>query len=171
MAAELKLIEDENAARLSPIALTFEAEIKRAAAEKGLEISAVMEKLSGFTRISVSQLYNYRTGRTSIPSDVIPILCRQFNSNALAMAVVTMCDTVEPDDHDGFDLARFCSQSVRDMLQFGDEFMEAFEDGKIDGHEETRLNHAAAKIIRGTHRKLELVRSARRRSGNAPAAA
>jgi hypothetical protein len=169
MAADLKLVNDKSEIP-SPIALTFEAEIKRIAAEKGLEIGRVMEKLSGFTGISTTHLYNYRTGKTPIPADLIPVFCRQFESKALAMTLLALCD--EPDgEHEDMDLTKFCSRSTREMLAFGEEFLEAFDDGRIDGHEEMKLRSTHAKIIRNANRKLELVVSARRRSRNAPAAA
>lgn len=163
MAADLKLVDDKPESP-SPIALTFEAEIKRIAAEKGLEIGKVMEKLSGFTGISTTHLYNYRTGKTPIPADLIPVLCKQFHSRALAMTLIAMCDETPEDDHDGLELTQFCSRSTREMLSFGEEFLAAFDDGKIDGHEEMRLRNSHAKIIRNANRKLELVVSARRRN-------
>ena len=58
------------------------------------------------------------------------------------------------------------------MLQFGDQFMEVFDDGKVDGHEEMKLSHTHAKILRGANRLMEVARAARRRkSGSSPAAA
>lgn len=173
MAADLKLVDKaaEYPARLSPVALTFEAEIKRIAADAEVSIDEVMRRLSKFSGIGTSQLYNYRAGKTSIPVDHIPIFCRQFHSNALAMSILTMCEATEIEHQDDFDLTRFCSSSVRDMLQLGDQFMEAFEDGRIDGHEETKLNGTAARIIRSTHRSLEIVRAARNRGRDLPTAA
>lgn len=172
---DLRLVENEKPKRdprLSPVALTFEAEIKRAAAEKGLPIERVMAKLAAFTGLSESQLYNYRTGKTGIPADLIPELCRQFHSRALAMAVLNACDDVEDDHEDAFDLTRFCSRTVRDMLAGGEEFLDAFDDGHIDGHELTNLSQRAARISRDSYRLLEVARSARRRNQTiAPAAA
>lgn len=150
--------------RLSPVALTFEAEVKRAAAEKGLPIERVMTKLAEFTGVGVSQLYNYRTGKTSIPADLIPELCRQFQSKALAMAVLNACgDVVEDEEHEPLDLTRFCSSTVRNMLAGGEEFLEVFDDGKVDGHELTNLSHRAARINRDVHRLLETAEAAHRR--------
>ncbi|HQZ81625.1 MAG TPA: hypothetical protein PLR83_00265 [Pyrinomonadaceae bacterium] len=90
----------------SLVALTFDAEIKRLAVEKGLEIGTVMTKLAGFTGLDERQLYNYRSGKTDIPSLLIPVFCKQFESNALAMAIVSLCDVTPIETDDGFDVAR-----------------------------------------------------------------
>lgn len=169
-AADLRAVKDEYPSRLSPVAVTFDAEIKRLAEEKGLSIERAMKKLSGFTGLSISQLYNYRSGKTPIPADLIPTFCKQFGSNALAMTVLAMCETTA-EERDAFDLTRLCAKEVGTMLRFGDQFMESFDDGRIDGHEETRLSQSHAKIIRGANRMMEVVRAARQRNNNRPAAA
>lgn len=163
---KLKLVEKqkEYPARLSPVALTFEAEIKRLAMETKSEIKEVMSDLAKASGLSESQLYNYRSGKTPIPADLIPELCRQFHSKALAMAVLNACDDVVDDHSEPLDLTRFCSSTVRDMLAGGEEFMDAFDDGRVDGHELTRLSHRAAKISRDSYRLLEVARAARHRS-------
>lgn len=147
----------------SLVALTFDAEIKRIAIEKGREIGEIMAKLAGFTGLDERQLYNYRSGRSDIPALLIPIFCRQFESNALAMAVLSMCDAEHTPPADGFDIARFCSESVKEMLECGTDFLNAFEDGRITGHEVAKLKNTRAKIIRSANRLLEAAQTARGR--------
>lgn len=153
---KLARIKDEFPHRNSPVALTFEAEIKRISIEKDLTIGQVMTKLAGFANVDVRQLYNYRSGKTDIPSLLIPKFCKQFHSNALAMAIVSMCNKTEFEERDEFDLTRFCSKTLRDQLQHGDDFLEAFDDGTIDGHELTKLSLSTTKIIRNANRLLEI---------------
>jgi|CXWL01.1.fsa_nt_gi hypothetical protein len=169
-AANLQLVPPQ----LSPVATTFEAEIKRYAAETGLEIREVMRKLSEFSGISENHLYNYRNGKTDIPLMLIPVFCRQFNSNALAMAIVDMCDAmVEIEERNGLDLTMLCSHSVRDMLRVGEVFQDITSDGHIDGHEEIRFAGEVAKLGIHKNRMFETVKFMRRRrqNDNAPAAA
>jgi len=166
MAADLKIAKPP---RLSPLAFTFDSEIKRMAEENGLEIREVMSKLAGFTGLCDNHLYNYRTGKTSIPAEQIPEFCRQFQSNALVMALVGMCGETEIVELDQFDLARACSSTVRSMLKGGDVLMEVCEDGKIDGYEEIRISKEAATINAHSNRLLEFARATRRRN-NQPTA-
>lgn len=171
---KLTLIDKKNEypSRLSPIALTFEAEIKRLAEEKGLSIEATMTKLAGFTGISTSQLYNYRCGKTPIPADHIPVFCKQFESNALAMTVLNMCSETPIDELDGLDHTRLCNKSVRAFLEAGAVYQEVMEDGVVDGHEEIRFSGVHARVGAANNRMLENLRAARRqRMGTSPAAA
>lgn len=161
--ADLRLVNKKPASAHSPVALTFDAEIKRLAAHSNIPIGEFMEILAGSTGLTEKQLYNYRSGTCDIPALLIPIFCRHFESNALAMAVVAMCELEEWDQRDGFDLARFCASTIRDMLRGGEEFMAAFEDGRIDGHELITLKNVRAKIIRDANRLVEVAVQAHER--------
>lgn len=163
MGSKLKLVEQKPNSAHSPVALTFDAEIKRMSIEKGLEIGKVMTKLAGFTGLDERQLYNYRSGKTDIPSLLIPIFCKQFESNALAMSVIGLCDDANFEEADAFDLVKLCSSTLRDILKGGEEFMAAFDDGKIDGRELTRLKSVRATIIRNTNRLFEVASNAYQR--------
>lgn len=158
-----KLIEkkrEEYPAKDTLIALTFECEIKRVAIEKGIEIADVIARLSENTGVCQRHIYNYRAGKTDIPVLLIPKFCKQFGSNVLAMAVMTMCDEAEFEQGDLFDLSRFVSKSVQNVLKSGDEFLEAFDDGTINGFEFSKLSLSTARIIRDANRMLELAASA-----------
>jgi hypothetical protein len=153
---KLSLVGDKPDSMHSPVALTFDAEIKRVSAEKGLEIGKVMKKLAAATGLEERHLYNYRSGKTDIPSLLIPILCKQFESNALAMTVIGLCDDCSFDERDAFDLAKFCTGTIRNMLKGGEDFLDAFEDNRIDGHELIRLKNTRALIVRDANRMLEV---------------
>lgn len=149
-------MRQEYPAKDSPVALTLENEIIRIALEKGLEIGVVTARLSNAVGVSERHIYDYRNGKTDIPSMLIPKFCREFGSNALAMSVVTLCNETEFDERDAFDLGRFASQSIRNVLQSGDDFLEAFDDGVIDGFELSKLSRSTARIIRDANRLLEV---------------
>ncbi len=152
---------EKPAAHMSQLALTFEAEIKRIAGEAGVQIADVMRELSNVSGVSENHLYNYRSGRTDIPGSTIKVFCSIFRSNALAS--VLMIDEIEFEDDDAYDLARMCNRHVRSMLESGEEFLDAFEDGHIDGHEEIKLARTTARIRRDSFRLLEVAQSFRRR--------
>lgn len=130
--------------------LTLENEIKRIAAEREESIEETINKLSHLSGITVRQIYNYRNGKTDIPSGLIPVFCRQFGSNALAMAILKQCEpTPEIED---FDLVKLANKSARQTLKAHDRFLEAFEDGKIDGFEINELKKATAGAVANFHR-------------------
>jgi len=152
--AELKLVGKPGGEH-SPMALTFNAEIKRLAIEKGIEIGKVMTKLAEFAGLDERHLYNYRSGKTDIPSMLIPVFCKQFQSNALAMTLVGLCDVGDFEDRDNFDLSNFCADTVSNMLAGGQTFINAARDGRIDGHELIEIKNTSARIIRDAHRIVE----------------
>lgn len=160
--AELKLVGKPSGEH-SPVALTFDAEIKRLAAEKGKQIGEMMTKLAEFTGLDERHLYNYRSGKTDIPSLLIPVFCKQFESNALAMSVVSMCETDDFDERDSYDLAKLCTGTIRAMLKGGEEFIDAFDDGRIDGHELIKLKNTRARIVRDANRLVEVATHAHER--------
>ncbi len=156
----LKLIEqkhEEYPYKNTPVQLCFEAEIKRIAEERVESFGSVLKKLSEMSGVSERQVYNYRMGKTEISPEQIKIFCQQFDSFALGCAWFSTFG-IEQDVCDEFDLSRLASRSVRNVLQAGDEFLAAFEDGKIDGHEMNRLELAGAQIHRDTNRLLETAR-------------
>jgi len=165
----LRLIDKQKEfpAHLSPLALTFEAEIKRVRIESGCEIADVMRELAAASGVSENHLYNYRNGNTDIPGSLIRVFCSIFKSNALAD--VTRCDELEFEIEGDIDIAQMCNRQVRSMLDGGNDFLDAFDDGRIDGHEEIKLAHSAARIRRDSYRLLEYAQRSRRRSlGNTP---
>lgn len=155
----LKLIEkkEEYPHKNTPVALCFEAEIKRLADERGESVGALLGKLADMSGVSERQIYNYRSGKTEIAPEQIKIFCQQFDSLALGCAWLSSFGVTQ-DVCDEFDLSRLASKTVRNYLACGEAFLDAFDDGKIDGHEMNRLELAGAQISRDTHRLLEIAR-------------
>lgn len=146
----------------TPVMLCFEAEIKRLSNESGQPIGKVTAKLSELSGVSERQIYNYRSGKTEISPDLIKIFCQQFNSFALGCAWFSTFN-IEQDICDEYDLSRFASKTVRNVLKAGDKFLGAFEDGKIDGYEMNELELASAQIQRDARRLTEIARDNYRR--------
>jgi len=133
----------------SPQSLTFESEIKRVAKEREDSIEKTIENLSEMSGVTVRQIYNYRNGVTDIPSGLIPIFCKQFGSNALAMSILNQCG--ETEKIDDYDIVRLANQSAQKTLKVHQDFLVAFEDGKVDGFELMDLKKSTATSVACFH--------------------
>jgi hypothetical protein len=164
--AEIAQKREEFPYKNTPVQLCFEAEIKRVADEREEPMAEVLKKLSKFSGVGERQIYNYRMGKTELTPELIKIFCEQFNSIALGMSWLSTFD-VEHKEHELYDLSRFASSTVCNVLQAGDRFLRAFEDSHIDGHELNELELAGAKIQRDATRMVEIARGAYKRSRTA----
>lgn len=129
----------------SPQSLTLETEIKRIAGDRGESIGRTIERLAEFSGVGERQIYNYIGGKTDIPAGQIPVFCREFGSNALAMSIIHQCEQTEPIEE--YDIVRLGSKSARETLIVHELFMEAFDDGEIDGFELTKLKKSKASAV------------------------
>ncbi len=153
----IKQKHEEYPYKNTPVTLCFEAEVKRIADERDESLSEVISKLARMSGVGERQIYNYRQGKTEIAPEQIKIFCQQFNSFALGCAWFSTFG-IEQEICDEFDLSRFASRTVRNVLQAGDKFLSAFDDGKIDGHEMNELELASAQIQRDARRLTEVAR-------------
>ena len=147
----------------SPQSLTLENEIKRMAAEREESIEKTIRLLAGFSGISERQIYNYRSGKCDIPAGHIPIFCQQFKSNALAMTILQQCEECEP--LEAYDIVRLANQSARITLEVHTAFLEAFDDGKIDSFERSKLKKAKAGAVASFNRLDEIADAHYQRQG------
>lgn len=156
----LRLIQDKHEEypyKNTPVTLCFEAEVKRIAEERNEPMAQTLKLLGDMSGVSERQIYNYRQGKTEISPEQIKIFCQQFNSFALGCAWFSTFG-IEQEICDEFDLSRFASRTVRNVLQAGDRFLSAFDDGVIDGHELNELELASAQIQRDARRLTEVAR-------------
>ena len=150
-------MRDKHQFKNTPVTLCFEAEIKRIIDERGESAAEVTKRLAAMSGVSERQIYHYRNGITELQPNHIKIFCQQFGSSALAFAWFSTFN-VEQEQLDEFDLSRFASQTVRNVLSAGDKFLSAFDDGKIDGFEMNELELASAQIQRDARRFVEVAR-------------
>lgn len=150
-------IKEEHPFKNTPVTLCFEAEIKRLAAEREEPVGNLIAKLAARSGVSERQIYHYRSGKTEIVPEQIKIFCQQFGSLALGCAWLSTFG-IEQNVCDEFDLSRFVSKTVRNFLQCGETFLDAFDDGKVDGHEMNRLELVGAQIHRDANRLVETAR-------------
>lgn len=160
-AKSLRLIKEKHEEypfKNSPQSLTLDCEIKRIAAERDESTDKTIKNLADLSNLSERQIYNYRTGKTDIPSGLIPVFCNQFGSNALAMAILKQCcRTAECDD---FDIVRLANVSARHTLAAHERFLEAFDDGVIDGFELNELKKQTAAGVANFHRLEQVAEDA-----------
>lgn len=142
----------------SPQSLTLECEIKRIAAERGESIDQTIKNLADLSGLSERQIYNYRTGKTDMPSGLIAVFCNQFGSNALAMAILRQCEPCA--EIEAFDLVRLASQSAQETLGVHQHFLKVFDDGQIDGFEMNEVKRKTASGVAWFHRLEQVVEDA-----------
>lgn len=61
----------------------LDAEFRRVAKEEDITMERLIEEVSDLTGYSPRQLYNFRSGKWPVPSDIFPNLCRRFKSRHL----------------------------------------------------------------------------------------
>lgn len=73
----------------------LDAEFQRVQKEEGVPMGDLVEEVADLVGCTPRQLYNYRAGKWSLPSDLIPPLCRRFKSRTLLDALEgELADTV-----------------------------------------------------------------------------
>lgn len=132
----------------SILSLVLDSEIKRIANEKGLSVGEVITKLASNTGVCERQIYNYRSGKTDVQASHIPIFCKQFGSNAIALALLNECEETNVEVPDAFDIVSLASKTARHTLKHHELYLKAFDDGEIDGFELSELNQSTASSIR-----------------------
>ena len=142
----------------SPQSLTLECEIKRIADERSESIDQTIKNLAALSGLSERQIYNYRTGKTDIPSGLIAVFCNQFGSNALAMAILRQCEVCE--EVELFDIVLLANKSAQETLGVHAHFLSAFEDGQIDGFEYNESKRKTANAVAHFHRLDKVVEDA-----------
>ncbi len=155
----IHLVKDEYPFRNTAPALCLDAELKRLAKERSAPIGTIVSEIANSLNVSDRQINYYRQGKTEIPADKIKSLCKSFGSIALGNAWLSTFEAATG-EMESFDLIRFTAQMVRNILQGGDKYMAAFDDGEIDGGELRELQEATAAIQRDANRLQEIAEAA-----------
>lgn len=66
----------------------FSREIERVAAEEGIPVGELVGEIAELLGKDARTIYHWRTGRYELPASAIPSLCRRFDSEELAFAVL-----------------------------------------------------------------------------------
>jgi len=143
----------------SAIGRAFTAELKRIALLEDKTMDVLCDEIANLVGLKGRehrQLYNWRSGRWALPSNVIPTLCRRFKSLALLNALKDECSDVAIEVPDGYDLTREVSQTIRKDLQAYEQFLKAFEDGRIEPLELQQLRELMEGVVRNAHHFVDI---------------
>ncbi|MCP9496260.1 MAG: hypothetical protein MSG64_17590 [Pyrinomonadaceae bacterium MAG19_C2-C3] len=132
----------------STVARALDDEFQRTAKAEGIALDELVAQIATLLNCRARQIYNYRCGKTPLPAESVPVLCRRFRSQALLFALVSLCDE-QVDAPDDFDLVRLVSQQARKHLSHHERMLEAFEDGVISSAELSELENSKDRLIRG----------------------
>lgn len=66
----------------------LEAEFQRVQKEEDVPMGELVDEVARLVGCTPRQLYNYRAGKWSLPSNLIPALCKRFKSRVLIDALV-----------------------------------------------------------------------------------
>jgi hypothetical protein len=66
----------------------FSREIERVASEEGIPVGDLVGEIARILGKDTRMVYHWRTGRYELPASAIPSLCRRFDSEELAVAVL-----------------------------------------------------------------------------------
>jgi hypothetical protein len=161
----------------------FNQEILRVAIdEKKTDEDSIKDLLIEIAKlcgVTLRAVYHWRSGRHALPSDVVPILCKRFGSNALLDELNRLRAQIEIEVPGQYDLAKMAARSVQEDMNFIEQILIAFESEGIQPGERDRLRELAARAHGNLHRLMEIAEAdcARRleiedmpRKGNKPAA-
>jgi hypothetical protein len=136
------------------VAHVLDDEFKRVAKAEGKSMEALVEEIAGLLGKRPRQVYNFRSGKWDVPSQLFPLLCKRFGSLALIDALRDECRaaTAEVEVPEEYELTCLVSQTVRDDLRHYEKFLAAFEDGVITEAEMEELHASGARIISNVHK-------------------
>ncbi len=135
---------------------TLDAEFKRVAQQERITMEELSEVIAELVGRDVRQVYNWRSGKWPLPSDLIPILSRRFKSFALVNTLLVECSDVKIEIPEGADIVLQVSARTRKTLRAYEHYLKAFEDGGIDSIEMPQVREALEGVIRGAYEFLEI---------------
>ncbi len=138
------------------LARVLDAEFERIARHEELPMEELVLEVARLVNRSVRQVYNYRSGRWSFEPALIPIFCRRFRSQSLLHALVAECNDVRVEVPETFDLTRMVSMTVRQDLEFYEQFLSAFESDGVQQDELPRLRELMERVVHNAHQFLEI---------------
>ena len=145
----------------------LDGEFKRIAVQEDLTMEELVEEVSRLvktfrgkphddTRKCTRQVYNWRSGKWPVPSNLIPLLCRRFGSTALINALAAECSDVVVAVPEGADVPRMVSRSLKSDLALFEEFLSAHESDGFQEHELRALREKSEQAVRNIYRLVEI---------------
>jgi hypothetical protein len=129
------------------LAQTLTEEFKRVAGAEDIKLEDLTQEVASATNYTTRQIYNFRTGKWPLPSELIPYFCMRFKSRTLLNSLIAICDRAPVDVPETYDIAKLSLDAVRSTLKHYDNFLQAFDDRKITKQEFEALNESADKVV------------------------
>ncbi len=136
---------------------TLDSEFKRIAQEEEKTMEELTNEIVGLVGRRPREIYNWRSGKWPLPSNLIPVLSRRFKSLALLNTLLVECSDVKIEIPEGADLALKVSARIRKTLRCYEKYLNAFESGGgVEPHEMPELRERLEDVIRGAYEFLEI---------------
>lgn len=148
------------------LARALDVDLIEVAKKEDRSIGDLVKEVTQLTGYSARHIYNWRSALWPIPSNVIPILCKRFNSTALLDALTAeMKDIEEVEIPDRFDLADLVTTILRSVCNHHFNLMEAFRrPGGIDAETLKSLDIATEDVIRQERQLFAIARAEHERT-------
>ncbi|HKV41698.1 MAG TPA: hypothetical protein VJX67_21015 [Blastocatellia bacterium] len=113
---------------MNKLAQVLDAEFERVSKSEDVPMLDLVEEISSLTGYSQAQLYNFRKGRFSVPSSLLPILCKRFKSRALIEA---LDGEIGPDPAETADFNQLAIEATREACELHYSMIGAFKAGGV----------------------------------------
>jgi hypothetical protein len=138
------------------LARVLNEEFKRIVQREEISMEYLVIETASLIQRSVRHIYNYRTGKWPFDPAFIPIFCRRFGSRALLDALASECSEVQIEVPENYDLTRMVSVTVRQDLEFYEEYLRAFESDGVQPHELPRLRGLMERVVHNAYQFWEI---------------
>lgn len=138
------------------LAWVLNEEFKRVARRDEISMEELVVEVARLVCRSPRHIYNYRTGKWPFDPSFMPVFCRRFGSRALLEALVSECSDVKVEVPEKFDLTRMVMNTVRQDLEFYDNFLESFDSDGIQPNELPRLRELMERVVQNAYQFLEI---------------
>jgi hypothetical protein len=142
--------------KLPQLYRALDAEFWRVARHEEIQMDELVAEIASIAGVTTRQVYNWRTGRWSLPIELIPVICQRFHSRTLLEVLSQACSAVAVEVPQTFDLARIVSATVRADLRCYEGFLDAFESDGIQPSELAALRESAERVIHNAYQLVEI---------------
>jgi hypothetical protein len=142
-------------------------EFKRVAKLEDISMEQLVSDVAATTSYTPRQIYNFRSGKWPLPSELIPYFCMRFKSRALLYGLIGLCERTPVEIPDSYDLAVLSTRIVREDLRHYENLLLAYEDKKITSAELGQLEESGQRVISNICMTLSMARAEHERQTQA----
>lgn len=130
------------------------AKQRNKATEEG--IKDLLLEIASDCNVKLRAIYHWRSGRHSIPSDLLPVICKRLGSNVLMEEMNRLRAQIEVEVPEEYDLARLAAHSIREDMEVYEQILIDFETEGIQPGEFERLLQLAARSHGNLHHLIAI---------------